>query len=129
MVVGFLSDLKMAASVFQEIRAARKNGCTVAIKYPIKYAGVANIGPLGSMEGIILSNFHGTIGRATETAWAEMSHEERYRFAFTPKPGEYLERAKLLKARLAPHLTQTELYTAMNAILHKYRQCKKGAAV
>lgn len=126
-MAGFISDIKTAAQVFGDIRRGRKEGREIEVrrfrKVPFIVPGPAF---LNTIEGCTLSNCGSDIFKRSQLAFAALSEEEKNRFLFVPKDGEFVERARFWKALLRPAMPPAQYRIAMTAILRWYIHIKRS---
>jgi len=78
-----------------------------------------------TVEGCYLSNCGQKVNAAGRSAFKSMPYEQQRAMEFSPKDGEYVERAKLwLEALRQTTAARKEQHAAMVGILSGYRQIK-----
>lgn len=120
-----LSDIKTAARLFKQVRQAGKEGVEIRVR---KQAPLTVIDKSPSLihtvEGCTLLNCGQTIYDAASRAFMELSREKRHQLYFSPKDGEFIERANLWREILKPVMTPGQYGIAVRAILHWYIHIK-----
>ncbi len=122
----FFNDVKTAVDVFAEIRRARKEGAVVEVRksrmLPVFNAGA---GILDTVEGCTLWNHNNEVFKEIRGAFNTLPAEEKRRLAFSPKDGEFTERAYFWKALISSALPPEQTRKAMISILHWYIHIKR----
>lgn len=122
----FFSDVKTAADVFTDIRRAGKEGTVVEIRksraLPVFTAGP---GILDTVEGCTLWNCNKDVFDEIQDTFNILSVEEKRRLAFSPKNGEFIERASFWRALIASVLSPEQTRKAMLSILQWYIHIKQ----
>ncbi|GAA0243338.1 hypothetical protein GCM10008922_00630 [Faecalicatena contorta] len=120
------TDIKIAATLFADVRKARKTGGKIEIKrYTTKPVLGDIVGFYNTVEGCVLSHCAHEIVEAARDAFYQLPHEEQYRFRFAPETGEFIERAQYWKALLQPVLTPKQCTAAMMIIIRWYIHIKR----
>ena len=126
MMNNIVTDMKAAVNLFKDMRKARREGTGVVIKrcreLPLVKSGP---GFYDTPEGCNLNHCGRVIDREAREAFAALPYEEKRRMCFTPKAGEYVERAEFWRNMLEPVLTDKELRAAMMRLLRLYIYCKR----
>lgn len=123
-----VNDIRLSAIVFKEIRKERKHGAD-GIKVtaqPVKSLPLIRCGGLYStVEGCVLSNCDKEIDYAAGKMFGNLPYEEQHQMMFSPKNGEFIERANYWRELLRPALSPKQLNKAMREIVHWYIHIKK----
>jgi len=118
MIKEFLSDAAKAVQYFKQIRHGRKN----IIKIPVYRFKPAYY---NTVEGCYLSNCSRKVEKAGLAAFKSMPYEQQRAMEFSPKTGEFIERAKLWREVLQQTTAGSkEQHAAMVGILSWYRHIK-----
>lgn len=109
-------------NVFSSImnRIKPKKTCTIPC-YEV------NAGFLGSVEGCCLyAASRKDVYPTVKAVFDALSPATKHALLFSPKPGEWVERAKFWRDTLRPSLSDRQYYAAMSIILKWYIRCVKG---
>lgn len=117
--MNIVNDVKAVVQFFVDRRKARKEPVQqVKHREP-------SVSFYDTVEGCVIWNLPPDIYEPAARAFRELPYEVKHRMAFSPKNGEFCERAKLWKEEvLQPVLSQKQSSTAMIAILRWYRHIK-----
>ncbi len=77
-----------------------------------------------TVEGCVLWNLPPDICKVAAGAFRALPYAVKHRMAFTPKNGEFCDRARFWSAILRPAMSQDQYSAAMIAILRWYRNIK-----
>lgn len=78
---------------------------------------------LNSVEAGIFFDAPAEIYRTVKQAFAALDKTTQHALTFSPKPGEYAQRAKFWKGQLKPALTPVQYMTAMQALFDWFKHC------
>ena len=124
-------DLKVAAGIFVDMRKARKEGVEVEVKKTVQISFIQSGGFYNTVEGSVLCNYGKDVSNKAQEAFNSLPDEVKHRLQFSPKEGEYKERANLWRAILKPVMADKQYHVAMKAIVSWYIhivKLRKGGA-
>lgn len=124
----FLSDVKEAVNVFRGIRKARKCGADGVRIDAVPLKGLPRAQSCAfysTVEGCALSRIDKEIRDKAQDAFHGLPYEEQHRMTFSPKDGEFLERAQFWRSLLEPVITAEQRRKAMIMIIGRYVYIKK----
>lgn len=125
MKTNILSDIKTAASLFGEVRKARKSGAEIRVQQVKQYPFIFDMaGILSTVEGCTLINGDRTIFDIAQKAFNSLPYEVRHRLTFSPKDGEFTERVQFWKNLLKPVMSSKQYHTGMQTIIRWYIHIK-----
>lgn len=126
MIKNVICDAKTALGIFKDMQQERKKGneVTVQKKIAIPYISVG-AGFYNTVEGCTLSWCGEDIVARSYKAFNSLPNEEKQRLIFSPKDGEFVERAKFWKNLLKSVMTEKQCHIAMNHIIHWYIHIKQ----
>lgn len=119
-----ITDIKTAVKMFTEIRKARKEGAAVEVKQFRQLPFVKCGGFYNTVEGLTLAGLDKKIVNSSQGAFNGLSEDVKNLMYFSPKDGEFVDRANFWRYLLEPVLTAEELRTAMICILRWYIHIK-----
>lgn len=122
--MNIVTDIKTAVKMFTEIRKARKEGVAVEVRQCRQLPFVRCGGFYNTVEGLTLSNLDKKIVNRSQEAFNELTEDMKNLLYFSPKDGEFKDRANFWRYLLEPVLTAEELRTAMICILRWYIHIK-----
>ncbi len=116
--MNMVNDVRAAVRFFVDRRKARKEpvGSVKRSKPSVSF--------YDTMEGCVIWNLTPDIRQAAASAFRALPYEAKHRMAFSPKNGEFCDRAKFWSATLRPVMPQDQYSAAMIAILRGYRDIK-----
>lgn len=82
------------------------------------------LGFYDTVEGCTLSHCDRDTCDAVRMVFSRFTEEEKRKLSFSPKEGEFTDRANFWSDRLKPALTRKQHHIAMRAILHWYIHIK-----
>lgn len=127
-----LCDIKTAAVVFKRMRELRKTGADElkVEMQPVKTLPIINrVSFYETVEGCTLSNCGHDINGVALEVFRGLPYDVQHRLAFSPKNGEFIERAQYWKSLLNPVMTEQQCRKAMLAIIGWYIHIKKLSGV
>ncbi len=113
--MNMVNDVRAAVRFFVNRRRARKK--------PIEHSE-PSVSFYDTVEGCVIGNLGPNVRNAAAGAFKALPYEVKHRMAFTPKNGEFFERAQIWSAILRPVLPQNQHSAAMIEILRWYRHIK-----
>ena len=119
-----VTDIKAAVKIFSEIRKARKEGAAVEVRQFNQFPFVRCGGFYNTVEGLTLADLDKKIVDSSQEAFNRLSEDVKNLLYFSPKDGEFADRANFWRYLLEPVLTAEELRTAMICILRWYIHIK-----
>lgn len=124
-MIDLISDARIAAKVFTNMRGARAEGKTVRPKMVMQIPMIKS-GPAfyDTPEGCMLTHRDKAVHDAVWEVFKELSYEDKRVLCFSPEPGRYLLRVQLWERELEPALPPRQYHKAMGAILHQYVRIK-----
>ncbi len=124
-MIDLISDARIAAKVFTDMRGARAEGKTVRPKMVMQIPMIKS-GPAfyDTPEGCMLTHRDKAVHDAVWEVFKELSYEDKRVLCFSPEPGRYLLRVQLWRDALGPVLSPGLYHKAMGAILHQYVRIK-----
>lgn len=124
--MNFFTDIAAASQVFGEIRKARKSGASsVNIKLRRTYTipmltCSCNHGE--TVEGCVLS-WYPSLYEGFMSVFDNLPERIQRKLVFSPKHGEYVDRARFWKERLCSALPPKQYHDAMVLIIRHYVKC------
>lgn len=122
--MNIVTDIKTAVKMFTEIRKARKEGVAVEVRQCRQLSFVRCGGFYNTVEGLTLSYLDKKIVDNSQEAFNRLPEDVKDLLYFSPKDGEFADRANFWRYLLEPVLTAGELRTAMICILRWYIHIK-----
>ncbi len=119
-----VTDIKAAVKIFSEIRKARKEGAEVKVRQCRQLPFVRCGGFYNTVEGLTLSYLDKKIVDSSQEAFNGLPEDVKDLLYFSPKDGEFADRANFWRYLLELVLTAEELRTAMICILRWYIHIK-----
>ena len=119
------NDLKVAGGLFIDMRKARKRGSEIRLEKKVELPFIQTGGFYNTVEGCTLDRLDREITHKAEEAFCSLSEEEKYKMQFSPKNGEFVERARFWRNTLSPFMTEKQCYIAMHCIIHWYIHIKQ----
>ena len=116
--MSMVNDVRAAVRFFVDRRKARKKSIG-----PIKH-NEPGFSFYDTVEGCVIWNLTPDIRKAAASAFRALPYEAKHRMAFSPKDGEFCERAQIWSAILRPVMSRNQYSAAMIAILRWYRNIK-----
>lgn len=120
----FITDIRAAVNMFTEIRKARKEGVAVEVRQCKQLPFIKSGGFYNTVEGCTLAWLDKRIVSRSQGAFNELPDDVKNLLYFSPKDGEFTDRANFWRYLLEPVLTAEELRTAMIRILRWYIHIK-----
>lgn len=120
-----LADIRAAAGLFPEIRKARKNGYALEVVQYKQLPIIRSGGFYNTVEGCTLSNCGEEIASRAQNAFDRLPEESKRLLQFSPKRGEFIDRAELWAFILRAELTPNQYHIAMSNILDWYIHIKR----
>ncbi len=121
-----LTDIKTTASLFREVRKARRSGRGIQIQHVKEYPILTTCGILSTVEGCTLMNGNREIFYIVQKVFNELPYEERHRLTFTPKNGEFNARVQFWQKLLRPAMSAKQYHEAMQTIIRWYIHIKRN---
>lgn len=125
MIKNIINDAKVCVSIFKDMQKVRKQGGDVALEKKVQIPFIRCGGFYNTVEGCTLSHLDREIVFRAQEAFAGLADDEKYRLQFSPKNGEFIERARYWKGILKPVMTEKQCLVAMNCIIGWYIHIKK----
>jgi len=119
-----VTDIKAAVKIFSEIRKARKEGAEVKVRQCRQLPFVRCGGFYNTVEGLTLSYLDKKIVDSSQEAFNGLTEDVKDLLYFSPKDGEFADRANFWRYLLELVLTAEEMRTAMICILRWYIHIK-----
>ena len=120
-----LTDLKTLALLFLDMRKARKCGTEIKLEEKAQIPVCQSESFYNTVEGCTLSNIDHEIWNRTMDGFRRLPSEEKHRMQFSPKDGEFVDRARVWKDILSPLMTEKQCHIAMCRISHWYIHIKQ----
>lgn len=120
----FITDIRAAVNMFTEIRKARKEGVAIEVRQCKQLPFIKSGGFYNTVEGCTLAWLDKRIVSRSQGAFNELPDDVKNLLYFSPKDGEFTDRANFWRYLLEPVLTAEELRTAMIRILRWYIHIK-----
>ena len=124
-----LNDLKVAAGLFADMRKARKRGGAIKVEKKIQIPVIQSGGFYSTVEGCALSHCEKEIVNAAQRAFSRLSDSEKHRLTFSPKAGEFAERAAFWKNLLKPTMPEQQYRKAILTLIRQYIRIKRDLTV
>lgn len=124
MQLNIVADIKEAVKMFTEVRKARKEGVAVEVRQYRQLPFIKCGGFYNTVEGCTLSWLDKRIVDKSQRAFNELPENVKNLLYFSPKDGEFTDRANFWRYLLEPVLTADELRVAMIHILRWYIHIK-----
>lgn len=124
-----LKELKTAVRLFMDMRKARKCGDTIRIEEKVQIPVIQSGGFYSTVEGCAISNCEKEIADAAQRAFSRLPDSEKHRLAFSPKAGEFAERAAFWKDLLKPDMSEQQYRKAILALIRQYIRIKRDLTV
>lgn len=124
MKANIITDIKTAVKMFTEIRKARKEGAAVEVRQCQQLPFIRCGGFYNTVEGLTLAYLDRKIVDSSQEAFNGLSEDVKNLLYFSPKDGEFTDRANFWRYLLEPVLTAEELRAAMICILRWYIHIK-----
>lgn len=120
------TDINTAVSVFADARRARKKGMEVTVKRLMEIPAIKpDPAFLNTPEGCMLANRDREVFDIVFHVFHQLPTEEAHRLEFSPKDGEFADRARTWKAALKPVMIDRQFYLAIRLILGQYISIKR----
>lgn len=120
-----LTDIQITASLFKEVRKARRSGSGIQIQHVKEYPILTTCGILSTVEGCTLTNGNREIFYIVQKVFDELPYEERHRLTFSPKNGEFNARVQFWRKLLRPAMSAKQYHEAMQTIIRWYIHIKR----
>ena len=124
-----LKDLKTAAGLFVNMRKARKHGGAIRVEEKVQIPDIQPRGFYSTVEGCALSHCEKEIVNAAHGAFSRLSDSEKHRLTFSPKAGEFAERAAFWKNLLKPNMPERQYRKAILTLIRQYIRIKRDLTV
>ena len=124
MMNNIVTDMKAAVNLFKDMRKARKEGIAVEVRQCQQLPFIRCGGFYNTVEGLTLSYLDKKIADNSQEAFNRLSEDVKNLLYFSPKDGEFADRANFWRYLLEPVLTAEELRTALICILRWYIHIK-----
>lgn len=125
----FIADIQTAASLFSEMRKAKKDGGKIEVQR-VKATKVpvigGTIGFYSTVEGCTFANGDRIICDIAEEAFRGLSYEDKHRLTFSPQDGEFVERVYFWGRLFDSVMTPEQRRKAVLQILRWYIRIKKA---
>lgn len=115
-----VKDIKTAANLFLNMRKARKDGAEIVLEEKKTLPFIRTCSFYNTIEGCVLNHLSNEIECKAWEAYNALPDEVKYQLQFSPKSGEYKDRADLWRATLRPVMTDRQYHIAMNSIIAWY---------
>lgn len=125
MIKNVIHDAKAAVSLFGDMQKARKKGEEIVVERKIQVPFVVSGGFYNTVEGCTLSKLDKEIVSKAEDAFDGIPNEEKHKLQFSPKDGEFIQRAGLWRDILKPVMTEKQCHIAMKCIIEWYIHIKQ----
>lgn len=125
MIKNAIHDIKTTLGVFKDLRKARKEGGEIVVVQKRQIPIIVSGGFYNTVEGCALSWLDSKIVDLACEAFNGLPDDEKHRMQFSPKDGDFIERAILWKDIFKPVMTQNQRHIAMNCIIEWYIHIKK----
>ena len=119
-----LTDIKTTASLFREVRKARRSGSGIQIQHVKEYPILTTCGILSTVEGCSLMDGNREIFYIAQKVFNELPYEERYGLMFSPESGEFNARVRFWRKLLRPAMSAKQYHKAMQTIIRWYIHIK-----
>ena len=120
----FFKNIGATAALYPEVKRARAEGAAAVSVRPVwKVPAVKPryVGFLNTVEGCTLYNRGKAVFGPVEAVFDALPYELQHRLAFSPKPGQLMERAAFWRETLIGTVPELVYHKAMIAILSWYR--------
>lgn len=124
-----LNDLKAAAGLFVDMRKARKRGGEIRIEKKVQIPVIQSGGFYSTVEGCALSHCEKEVVNAAQRAFSRLPDSEKHRLTFSPKAGEFAERAAFWKDMLKSDMTEQQYRKAILTLIRQYIRIKRDLTV
>ncbi len=127
-----LQDIKTAASIFGEVRKARKNGASAVQIKPVYAMPRVTFKPayMNTIEGCQTWKLGRDVDRAVREVFESFPCEVQRRLEFAPeKSGEWVERARFWQQHLKPALPPKMYHAVMRLFISWYAHCLRERKV
>lgn len=121
-----LTDIQITASLFKEVRKARRSGSGIQIQHVKEYPILTTCSILSTVEGCTLMNGNREIFYIVQKVFNELPYEERHRLTFSPKNGEFNARVQFWQKLLRPAMSAKQYHEAMQRIIRWYIHIKRN---
>lgn len=122
--IGLIKDIKSAVNIFRDMRKARRQESESEAKGIMMLPELQGRSFYDTVEGTVLSHCEKGIFKTAYKAFSELDNEKKHQLCFSPRDGEFIDRANLWKELLSPVMTEKQLRKAMIRITHKYIHIK-----
>ena len=119
------TDIKAAADAFLKIRRKRCGGNEVDAGRTKEVPYMVSGGFYNTVEGCTLSWCEKDIRNKAEEAFDRLPGEVKHQLQWSPKEGEFIERANLWRSILKPAMPPQQYRIAMGRIIHQYVHIKQ----
>ena len=122
--MGYITALRKEHEAQKMRKAGEPAEVNITLRLPVINM---SCGLLNTIEGGVLYNHSRDVYNAVKTAFKSCSYEFRHLMMFSPKPGEWVERAKQWRLLMeCAELSDKEISYAMGKILRWHRRCVVG---
>ena len=108
---------------------ARRRGGAIRVKKKVQIPVIQSGGFYSTVEGCALSHCEKEIVNAAQRAFSRLSDSEKHRLKFSPKAGEFVERAAFWKDLLKPDMTEQQYRKAILTLIRQYIRIKRDLTV
>lgn len=122
--IGLIKDIKSAVNIFRDIRKARRIARENEAKGSVMLPELRGRSFYDTVEGAVLSHCEKGIFEIAYKAFTELDNGKKHQFCFSPRDGEFIDRANSWKELLSPVMTEKQLRKAMIRIIHWYIHIK-----
>ena len=118
--IDLIKDIKSAVSIFRDMRKARRTARENEANGIMMLPKLQGASLFNTVEGTVLSYCGKDITEAACKAFKELNHEKRNQLCFSPRNGEFIDRADFWRELLSSVMTEKQLRKAMIRIIHWY---------
>lgn len=122
--IDLIKDIKSAVNIFRDMRKARRITRENEAKGSVMLPELRGRSFYNTVEGAVLSHCEKGIFKAAYKAFSQLDDEKKHQLCFSPREGEFIDRANSWKESLSPAMTEKQLRKAMIRIIHWYIHIK-----